>query len=563
MHGKPMIVHMLDRLKQSKSLNDIIICTSNESQDDPLVEIAKNEGVQCYRGDGDDVIARLLGAAENFGVDYIVNITADCPFVDPVYIDQIVNVFKQTNADLIRAWDLPHGAFSYGIKTESIKKVINLKDSTDTEVWYQYFSDTGLFDIVDLDIKNTFHKRPGLRMTLDYPEDWQFFEAIFDELYKDGKVFALDEILQLLDNKPEIVELNKHCSAKFFKRYSRQSKIKLKNIQSVQKVLIIGCGSIGQRHIRNLRSLGVTNIIALRSKKGHFQNLPVELNITEVGSWDEAINENPDIAIIANPTSLHLDYILKLLPLVKGIFVEKPLSHSMEGIDKLVEEAAKNKTVLFVGHNLMFHPIVKSIKQFIDANDLGSMLNIQCQFGQWLPDWHPYEDFRELYACKKDLGGGVILTEIHEFDLCIWYFGRPVSVTCLGGTYSNEGLDVEDTARVILDYENFLVQVNLTFWQKHIERSVFISGEDGCLAWNQDGNSLIITNYQNNSEATKDVEMNNDSMFNSQVKDVLTSTSDKSSINLNDSYLSIAIVMAAKKSMKEKRTINMDEINND
>ena len=84
MHGKPMIVHMLDRLKQSKSLNDIIICTSNESQDDPLVEIAKNEGVQCYRGDGDDVIARLLGAAENFGVDYIVNITADCPFVDPV-----------------------------------------------------------------------------------------------------------------------------------------------------------------------------------------------------------------------------------------------------------------------------------------------------------------------------------------------------------------------------------------------------------------------------------------------------------------------------------------------
>jgi predicted dehydrogenase len=181
----------------------------------------------------------------------------------------------------------------------------------------------------------------------------------------------------------------------------------------------------------------------------------------------------------------------------------------------------------------------------------------------YIPFWHPYEDFRELYACKKDLGGGVLLTEIHEFDLCIWYFGRPVSVTCLGGTYSNEGLDVEDTARVILDYENFLVQVNLTFWQKHIERSVFISGEDGCLSWSQDGNSLIINNYQNNSEVTKDVEMNNDSMFNSQVKDVLTSASDKSSINLNDSYLSIAIVMAAKKSMEEKRTINMDEINND
>ena len=492
MHGKPMIVHMLDRLKQSKSLNDIIICTSNESQDDPLVEIAKNEGVQCYRGDGDDVIGRLLGAAENFGVDYIVNITADCPFVDPVYIDQIVDVFKQTNADLIRAWDLPHGAFSYGIKTESIKKVIKLKDSTDTEVWYQYFTDTGLFNVIDLDIINTLHKRPGLRMTLDYPEDWQFFEAIFDELYKDGKVFTLDEILQLLDNKPEIIDLNKHCSAKFYKRYSRQSKIKLKNTQSVEKALIIGCGSIGQRHIRNLRSLGVTNIIALRSKKGHFQNLPEELNITEVSSWDEAINENPDVAIIANPTSLHLDYILKLLPLVKGIFVEKPLSHSMEGIDKLVKEAAKHKTVLFVGHNLMFHPVVKSIKQFIDANDLGSMLNIQCQFGQWLPDWHPYEDFKQAYYARKDLGGGVALTLIHEIHMVIDLAGDPSEVAGMESVSELLPLDVDVISDIMVRHKSGCVsQIHLDYIQKPPHRSGLISFERGWISYDYSEHRVI------------------------------------------------------------------------
>lgn len=498
MHGKPMIVHMLDRIKQSKSLDDIIICTSNESQDDPLVEVAANEGIQCYRGDGDDVIGRLLGAAEEHDVDYIINITADCPFVDPFYIDEIVELYKQTNADLIRAWDLPHGAFSYGIKTSAIKKVIELKDSSDTEVWYQYFTDTGLFDVVDLNVNNNFHKRPGLRMTLDYPDDWDFFEAIFNELYEEGNVFALDDILQLLDDKPEIIDLNKHCSAKFYKRYSRQSAIKLKKTQSVKKALIIGCGSIGQRHIRNFRSLGLTNIIALRSKKGHFQKLPDELDVTEVSNWDDAINENPDVAIIANPTSLHLEYVLKLLPLVKGIFIEKPLSHSMEGIDKLVSEAAKHKTVLFVGHNLMFHPIVKSIKQFIDSNDLGNILNIQCQFGQWLPDWHPYEDFKQAYYARKDLGGGVALTLIHEIHMAIDLAGDPSEVAGMESVSELLPLNVDVISDVMVRHKSGCVsQIHLDYIQKPPHRSGLLSFERGWISYDYTENRVVAQGVNN------------------------------------------------------------------
>ncbi len=484
MHGKPMIMHMLDRLKESKSLDEIIICTSEESQDDPLVEISEKTGVQCYRGDADDVIGRLLGAAEMYNVDYIVNITADCPFVDPVYIDHIVNAYKKTNADLIRAWDLPHGAFSYGIKTEAARKVLELKNSNDTEVWYQYFTDTGLFNVVDLEIENKFHKRPGLRMTLDYPEDWQFFEAIFDELYEDGKVFKLDKILKLLDEKPEIIELNRHCSAKFYKRYSRQSAIKLKKTQSVNKVLIIGCGSIGQRHIRNLESQGMTDIITLRSKKGHFKELPEELNVAEVNSWDEALNEKPDVAIIANPTSLHLEYVLELLPHVKGIFIEKPLSHSMESIEVLITEAAKHKTVLFVGHNLMFHPIVKTIEKFIDTNNLGNILNIQCQFGQWLPDWHPYEDFKKAYYARKDLGGGVALTLIHEIHMAIDLAGDPSEVAGMESVSELLPLDVDVISDVMIRHKSGCVsQIHLDYIQKPHHRSGLISFERGWISY--------------------------------------------------------------------------------
>jgi len=492
MHGKPIIVHMINRLKESKKLDEIIICTSKESQDDPLVEIAKSEGVQCYRGDADDVIARLAGAAEEYNINYVLNITADCPFVDPLYIDSIVNLYKETNADLIRAWDLPHGAFSYGIKSSALQKILEIKDSSDTEVWYQYFTDTGLFKVVDLDIENTHHNRPGLRMTLDYPEDWQFFEAIFDRLYQEGKVFTLDEILTLLDDEPEIVNLNKDCGKKFRKRYTKQSFTKLKKVQKVNKAIIIGCGSIGQRHIRNLKSIGIDSIVALRTQKGHFKELPTELGVVEVSNWDDAINQKPDIAIIANPSSLHLEYALKLVPLVKGIFIEKPLSDSLDGFDELASSVKKHKTVLFVGYNLMFHPIIGAMKEFIDTNDLGNIINLQCQFGQWLPLWHPYEDYEKAYYARKDLGGGVALTLIHEVQMAIEFAGDPLEVAGFVTNSDLLKLDVDVISDAMVKHKSGCVsQIHLDYIQKPQHRSGLISFERGWLSYDYNQSRVI------------------------------------------------------------------------
>ena len=178
--GKSILGHMLDRLKLAKNIDEIIICTSNEDQDRPLGDLAKENKVRCFFGDPDDVLKRLLGAAEEFELDYILNITADCPFVDPFYADKIVDEYMRTDADLIRQFDLPHGAFSYGIKVEALKKVVAIKDSSDTEVWGRYFTDTGLFNVIDLDVVNEKHMKPGLRMTLDYPQDLDFFNAVFN-----------------------------------------------------------------------------------------------------------------------------------------------------------------------------------------------------------------------------------------------------------------------------------------------------------------------------------------------------------------------------------------------
>ena len=280
--GKTIITHMIERLKLADKVDNIIICTSTNQQDQPLKKVAKDNNIDCYLGDPDDVLQRMLDAANEFDLEYILTITADCPLVDPIYADKIVEQYLESNADLIRQFDLPHGAFSYGIKVDALRKVVELKDTPDTEIWGRYFTDTGLFNILDLDVENSYHCRPGLRMTLDFPEDFEFFKTIYDHIYVEGQQFSLTEVLNLLDEKPEIIEINKNCVQKFKKNFVAHSEPKLKRINKVESALIVGSGSIGQRHIANLKKLGINNIVALRSKKGHYQKIPEELSVTEL-----------------------------------------------------------------------------------------------------------------------------------------------------------------------------------------------------------------------------------------------------------------------------------------
>ena len=482
--GKPILAHMLDRLKLARKVDRIVICTSPDPQDAPLMDIAKENNVGCYCGDPDDVIARLSGAVEENGFDYVLNITGDCPFVDPVYVDRIVEAYERTGADLIRVFDLPHGTFSYGIRPEALTKILEIKKSNDTEVWGRYFTDTDLFHVYDLPVENVFHRKPHLRMTLDYPEDLAFFEAVFEHLYEEGSVFSLDDILRLLEEHPEIIELNRDCGDRFRKRFNSQSEISLKPRYNVSRAVVIGCGSIGQRHIRNLRGSGITDITALRSKQGHFQDLPPELGVREVGGWSSLFAENPDIAIVSNPTSLHLETLDSLFPRVKGIFIEKPLSHSLKGVKGILEKINRDRVISFVGYNLQFHPAIKAIRRALDSDLIGQPLVFQCQAGHWLPDWHPYEDFRKAYCARKDLGGGVTLTLIHEIHLAISLVGNVQEVYSVYPENKTLPVEVDTVADLMTRHDSGVVsQIHLDYIQRPFHRSGIISGEKGWIRY--------------------------------------------------------------------------------
>ncbi|TKJ40776.1 hypothetical protein CEE37_07365 [candidate division LCP-89 bacterium B3_LCP] len=211
--GRPMICHMIDRLKLAQRPETIIICTSPLKQDDPLADLAELESVECFRGDPDDVLLRLTQAAERWGIDTVVSCTADNPFVDPEYIDYLVDFHHHYNNDFSRCLGLPMGAFAYVISRTAMVRACQIKDTLDTEIWGGYFTQTGLFSWGEMPVsKNVYW--PELRLAVDTPEDFSLVQKIFDELYVPDHVFPLRSIVELCRNRPELTTINAEVEQK-------------------------------------------------------------------------------------------------------------------------------------------------------------------------------------------------------------------------------------------------------------------------------------------------------------------------------------------------------------
>jgi spore coat polysaccharide biosynthesis protein SpsF len=212
--GRPLICHLIDRLKMAKKVDGIVLCTSPILQDDPLVEIATQEKIDCFRGDPDDVLLRLTMAAEKFGGHTLISCTADNPFVDPVYIDKLIDFHLSKGNDFSNISGLPFGTFSYALSYPAMLKACEIKNEVDTEVWGGYFTQTGLFKCGTLEVRDDLVRRPGLRLTVDTSEDFELISRIFEYCYRDGEIFSLQKIVALCDEHPALLEINKNVVQK-------------------------------------------------------------------------------------------------------------------------------------------------------------------------------------------------------------------------------------------------------------------------------------------------------------------------------------------------------------
>ena len=215
--GRTVIEHLIDRLKTARLPDLIVLCTSTHPDDAVLVEVAEKNGIEGFRGSEDDKLERFLGAAAKHGVDLIAAVDGDDIFCDPIYIDKTIETLIKTDADLVTCDQLPLGAACNGMKLEALKKVCQIKSETDTEVWRGYFTDSGLFKVEFLEPEDAELIQPEIRLTLDYPEDYELFKELFERLYVPGRVFSLKEIVTLLKNNPQLTDISQGVQGQYLR----------------------------------------------------------------------------------------------------------------------------------------------------------------------------------------------------------------------------------------------------------------------------------------------------------------------------------------------------------
>jgi spore coat polysaccharide biosynthesis protein SpsF len=229
-NGKKNIEFLIERLKHSKKADGIIVCTTTNPADDILESIAKKMGVACFRGSEEDKIARWMGAAEKFGVELIVTADGDDLFCEPKLIDLAFEQFERTGCDFIEekpGANVPIGGFTYGIRVKALKKVCEIKGSNNTEMMYVYFTETGLFKVETLQNIPPELRKPEIRMTLDYGDDFKFFKNIIMHFAK-KKYFDLFDILKYLDEHPEVIKINQYLNEQFHANQKAKTKLVLK-----------------------------------------------------------------------------------------------------------------------------------------------------------------------------------------------------------------------------------------------------------------------------------------------------------------------------------------------
>jgi predicted dehydrogenase len=255
------------------------------------------------------------------------------------------------------------------------------------------------------------------------------------------------------------------------------------------KFLIAGLGSIGRRHFRNLIALGEKDIVLLRTGKAtlpddELAGYPVETEL------QQALQKHkPDAVIVANPTSMHLDVAIPAAEAGCHILLEKPVSHSLERLDVLQETAEKTGSKILVGFQFRYHPTLNKARELIQSNALGKILTVHAYWGEYLPQWHPWEDYRQSYAARADLGGGVAVTLTHPLDYLRYLLGDVESLWSFNGHVSPLAIDVEDVAEIGLRFTNGAVGgAHVNYFQRPPVHRLEIVGTGATLRWdNADG----------------------------------------------------------------------------
>ena len=334
---------------------------------------------------------------------------------------------------------------------------------------------------------------------------------------------------------------------------------------------MIGLGGIGQRHLRNLRAqLGSqVEILAYRVRR-ESNVLTDKLQIEPGSSLEEkydvavfndlnaALAQKPDVAFICNPSSMHLSVALAAAEAGCHLLIEKPVSHNLDDLDKLIETVERKQLVALVAYQMRFHPCLKRVHSLLAQNAIGSVLAVRAEVGEYLPGWHLYEDYRQMYASRREQGGGVILSQIHEMDYLYWMFGFPRKIFALGGHLSRLEIDVEDVASILMDFNGIPVHLHQDYIQRPPSRTLQIIGDQGKII--ADFRTLTVEHFNENGELQKRDSFegfNRNQMFMEELAHFFACIEGRETpiVLLRDGAQSLRMALAAKESLETGKIV--------
>lgn len=344
----------------------------------------------------------------------------------------------------------------------------------------------------------------------------------------------------------------------------------------IKKVLFIGLGGVGQRHLRNLKQLKGDNveIFAYRKRNAQFvlndrleieegQDLNSKFGIKCVNSLEEAFRNAIDAVFICNPTSLHVDVLEKSLQAGCNVFIEKPIADNLQSLELMEQRIGLVDKVVFVGYQNRYHPCIVKLKQLIEDHRIGKVVSVYAEIGENVQNWHKYENYKDMYACKRELGGGVIVTQIHELDYLYYLFGMPKSVYALGGKLSDLEIDVEDVADILMKYEidhtDVPVVVHEDYLQTPTRRGCRIIGTKGKIEVDLIAATICLYDEDGKISYNEEFRFNRNDMFLAEMREFLACIERgiSSPMPLEEGKKSLEIAMAVKESICTERPVNL------
>lgn len=337
------------------------------------------------------------------------------------------------------------------------------------------------------------------------------------------------------------------------------------NIQ-MNKILIVGSGSIGNRHLSIAKKLFQSSDIRVLSRKPNIEfQKSLSANYLSPNQLDTF---KPEISIIANPSSHHVEIATKLALLGSHLLIEKPVSNSVLGLNELQKISLQNKIKIMVGYNLRFLNSLQLFRELVNSGKkIGKIMSIRCEAGQFLPSWRPEKDYRHSVSANEKLGGGVLLELSHEIDYIQWIFGKIKWVNAHLSKQSSLEIDVEDTAHLIVGFEksdnNFelIGNLSLDFIRHDHTRKCLAIGEGGSLSWDGVQNKITFLKAGNSKWENIDFETTTgDDTIEAEWLHFLNCIENDSNplVGLQEGISVLKVISAARQSSRLKITSNVE-----